>query len=350
MKIVEKAVIDQYYQALLDKNPDYLGVFFVAVKTTGVFCIPTCHAKKPKKHNIEFYHTVKEALEAGYRPCKICKPAENAYKPPQAVRQALQMVTDKPKCKITDDNLKQQDISPHTVRRWFKSHYGMTYHAFQRMYRITNAYQELQQGGTATETAFDSGYSSLSGFGYTYKKLTGHPPSHSDHQSLIQIGRLTTPIGPMVIGATNLGICLLEFINRKSLETELQDLQQRRNARILLGENTHIKQAGEELDEYFAGKRQQFDVALDPIGTDFRQLVWRSLLTIPYGTTISYLDQAKRLGREKSLRAVASANGYNKISIIIPCHRVIGSDGSLTGYGGGLERKKWLLDLEKSHR
>ncbi|PID40436.1 MAG: hypothetical protein CR984_03200 [Proteobacteria bacterium] len=212
---------------------------------------------------------------------------------------------------------------------------------------IVDQYEELQQEKTTTETAFDFGYNALGGFGDTCKKLTGRRPSPAENKSIIQISRLTTPMGPMFIGSTNMGICLLEFTNRKSLEAELQDLQQRRHARILPGENTHIKQAKDELDEYFAGKRQQFDAAIDPVGTKFQQLVWRSLLTIPYGTTISYLEQAKRLGREKSVRAVASANGHNKISIIVPCHRVIGSDGSLTGYGGGLERKKWLLDLEK---
>ncbi len=350
MKITEKAIVDQYYQALLDKDPDYLGIFFVGVKTTGVFCISTCHARKPKKENVEFYQSIRESLEAGYRPCKICKPSENAYMPPENVKKALQMVMANPKCKISDEDLRKAGLSSHMARRWFKSHYGMTFHAFQRMYRINCAYEELRQGGTTTETAFDSGYNSLSGFGYTYKKLTGHPPSYADNQSIIQISRITTPIGPMFIGSTSFGVCLLEFTSRKSLETEFQDLQKRRNARILIGENKHIKQAQGELEEYFAGKRQHFNVALDPIGTDFQRMVWQSLLTIPYGTTISYLDQARRLRREQSVRAVASANGYNKISIIIPCHRVIGNDGSLTGYGGGLERKKWLLDLEKSFR
>ncbi len=350
MKITEKTVIDHYYQALVEKNPEYLGVFFVGVKTTGIFCLPTCHARKPKKENVEFYRTVNEVVVAGYRPCKICKPTENAYEPPEAVKKALQMVIDNPKRKITDHDLEQRNISPSAVRRWFSLHYKMTYHAFQRMYRINTAYDELQQGKTATETAFDSGYSSLSGFGYTYKKLTGQSPSQADTQRIIQINRLTTPLGPMFIGSTDQGICLLEFTNRKALEKELQDLQQRRNARILPGENTHIKKARAELDEYFAGRLRQFTVALDPVGTPFRQMVWQSLLTIPYGTTISYLDQAKGLGREKSVRAVASANGYNKISIIIPCHRVIGSDGSLKGYGGRVERKKWLIELEKSNR
>ncbi|MBV7440925.1 methylated-DNA--[protein]-cysteine S-methyltransferase [Weeksellaceae bacterium TAE3-ERU29] len=348
MKIENQSKIDDYYQALLDKNPDYVGVFFVGVKTTSVFCIATCRARKPKKENIEFFTTFKEALEVGYRPCKICKPTENAYKPPQEVEKAIDLVRKNPKAKITDYQLKTENISPIAVRNWFKKHYGITFHAYQRMYRINNAFEELQNGKNTTKTAFDSGYESLSGFGYTYKKLMGKSPKNNKNQEVILISRLTTPIGAMFVCATQKGICLLEFTNRKMLETEFQDLQKRRNATILTGENEHIIQAKNELQEYFEGKRTSFEVALDPVGTDFQKLVWNELLKIPYGTTTTYLNQAKSLDKVKAIRAVASANGYNKISIIIPCHRVIGSNGELTGYGGGLERKKWLLDFESN--
>lgn len=347
MKITDPATFDQYYQALEEKDADYVGVFFVGVLTTSVFCIATCHARKPKKENVEFYTTFKSALEAGFRPCKLCKPTENAYQPPAEVERAIQLAKNHAKKKVTDHDLRENDISPSAVRRWFKQHYGMTFHAFARMYRINSAYEELQGGNTATQTAFGAGYESLSGFGYTFKKVTGHAPSKA--QNVILISRLTTPLGPMFVCATENGVCLLEFTNRKMLESEFQDLQKRRNATILIGENLHIKQAKAELAEYFASKRQTFDVALDLVGTDFQQSVWRVLLDIPCGETISYLDQAKALGKPSAVRAVAAANGYNKISIMIPCHRVIGSDGSLTGYGGGLERKKWLLDFEQTY-
>lgn len=348
MPITDAATIDQYYQALLDKDPDYVGVFFAGVVTTSVFCLPICRARKPKKCNVVFYTTFKEALENGFRPCKVCKPTENAHQPPDEVEKAIQLATSSPKGKVTDAELERHDISPSAVRRWFKQHYGMTYHAFARMYRINHAYEELQHGKTATDTAFASGYDSLSGFGYTYKKLTGNAPSESSQHNIIRINRLTTPLGPMFVCATEAGVCLLEFTNRKMLETELQDLQKRRNAVILMGDNTHIKQAKSELEEYFAGKRQHFTVALDPVGTDFQQRVWTVLQRIPYGETRSYLDQAKALGNPNAVRAVAGANGANKIAIIIPCHRVIGSDGKLTGYGGGLERKQRLLALESA--
>ncbi len=175
----------------------------------------------------------------------------------------------------------------------------------------------------------------------------GKSPKKTMTKNTVLIDRLTTPIGPMFICATERGICLLEFTNRRMLESEFQDLQRRLKSPILTGRNQHIEQAISELTEYFNGERKKFSVMLDPQGTAFQQSVWQVLLDIPYGKTISYLQQAELLNRSSAVRAVANANGANKISIIIPCHRVIGSDGKLTGYGGGLERKRWLLDLEK---
>jgi AraC family transcriptional regulator of adaptative response/methylated-DNA-[protein]-cysteine methyltransferase len=148
--------------------------------------------------------------------------------------------------------------------------------------------------------------------------------------------------------ASKQGLCLLEFTDRRMLETEFKDLQKRLNVAILPGDNIFLDQVQNEIREYFQGKRIQFTVPLHTPGTDFQQSVWNALQEIPYGQTRSYKQQAQALGNPKAIRAVASANGKNRIAIIIPCHRVIGSDGSLVGYGGGLHRKKWLLELEET--
>jgi AraC family transcriptional regulator of adaptative response/methylated-DNA-[protein]-cysteine methyltransferase len=166
---------------------------------------------------------------------------------------------------------------------------------------------------------------------------------------VILINRFTSPLGPRFVCATDEGICLLEFTDRRMLETEFRDLQKRLNATILIEENDHSKHAKRQLQEYFAGRRKTFTVPLHAPGTDFQQQVWKRLQDIPYGSTVSYQEQARRLGNPKAVRAVARANGMNRIAIIIPCHRVIGKDGSLTGYGGGLERKKWLLEHEQKN-
>jgi AraC family transcriptional regulator of adaptative response/methylated-DNA-[protein]-cysteine methyltransferase len=347
MIIREQEKIDNYYKALVERDSTYVGIFFVGVRTTLVFCIATCRARKPKKENVEFYTSFKEALKYGYRPCKICNPTQNTHTPPAEVEQAIHMVKNNPKKKIKDYQLRQNNISPEKLRRWFKKHYGLTFHAYQRMYRVNNAYKELKDGKKTTDTAYDIGYESLSGFAYTYKKIIGSSPNDSKSKNVILINRLTTPLGPMFICSTDKGLCLLEFTDRKMLETEFKDLQKRLDASIIIGENEHTKRGKKELAEYFDGTRKKFDVILDTPGTDYQNKVWRTLESIAYGNTTHYQALAESMGNPTSTRAVASANGHNRISIIVPCHRVIGKDGSLTGYGGGLERKQWLLDFEQ---
>lgn len=347
MKITKPSLIKKYYQALIDREPSFVGTFYVGVKTTSIFCIATCRARKPKFENVEFYSSFKEALAAGFRPCKICKPTENANQAPTEVVQAIEMVRNSPKQKITDYQLKQAGIGPELVRRWFNKHYGMTFQSYSRMLRINNAVIELKSGKGATDTAFDSGYESLSGFGYTYKKLVGKSPKQATN--VIVIDRFTTPLGPMFVCANNEGVCLLEFVERRMLETEFRDLQRLLDAQIMAGENQHTKQAKEQIAQYFAGERQAFSVPLIAPGTEFQQQVWQGLNLIAYGETASYAQQAQRIDNPKAVRAVARANGANRIAIIVPCHRVIGKDGSLTGYAGGLERKRWLLEHERAH-
>ncbi|MEM1124264.1 MAG: Ada metal-binding domain-containing protein, partial [Bacteroidota bacterium] len=237
MQITDTNKIDQYYQALLDRNQSYVGIFYVGVKTTDVFCIATCRARKPKKENVVFFSSFKDALAYGFRPCKICKPTENAHQAPIHVEQAIELVKADPKAKILDELLQENGISPVVVRRWFKQHYGMTFHAYQRMYRMNIAFQELKNGKRATRTAFEAGYESLSGFGYTYKKLLGKSPKKSGEQNIILIHRFTTPLGPMFVCATERGICLLEFVERDILEKELAELQKLLKATIIAGEN-----------------------------------------------------------------------------------------------------------------
>ena len=347
MKVTDTHQVEKYYDALVNRNEEYVGIFYVGVKTTGIFCIATCRARKPKFENVEFYTEVKDLLHHGYRPCKVCKPTENSNEPPKEVLQALELIKINPKEKIKDYQLREAGLSPESLRRWFQKHYGITFHAYQRMLRVNNAFQELKKGKSVSHSALDAGYDSLSGFGYTFKKIVGKSPDLSKHQNIILIQRITTPLGPMFVCATEKGICMLEFVDRKMLETEFKDLQRLLKATILIGENEHIKQTQKELKEYFEGKRTTFEVALDMPGTAFQQSVWQELTQIPCGTTRSYQEQAVALNKPKAVRAVASANGYNRISIIVPCHRIIGKDGQLRGYGGGLERKQWLLDHER---
>lgn len=339
---------DQMYQASYEKNSDFEGVFWMAVKTTGIFCRPTCTARKPKPENVEFFDNTKDAIQKGYRPCKVCKPLVNPDETPLDIRKLLIELSENPGLKLKDVDLVERGLQPITVKRWFLKHHAMTFHAFQRMYRINSAFKKLQQGENVLDVALENGYESLSGFNDSFKNVFGVSPKNSKMEKIVDLKRIETPLGTMIACANENGICMLEFSDRKALPTELKEISKHFDANIVQGENPHFKTLEKELEEYFEGKLKDFNVPLASVGTDFQKKVWKILRTIPYGTTRTYQQQADILGNPKAVRAVANANGLNKISIIIPCHRVIGSNGTLTGYGGGIWRKKKLLELEKA--
>lgn len=341
---------DDLYDSFMAGDSSMEGIWYVAVKTTGIFCRLTCTARKPKKENVEFFQSIKSALDYGYRPCKICKPLTPIGSEPRWMNGLIEEINSNPENKINDQGLRERGLDPARVRRWFKKHHGMTFQAYNRMIRINRAFGNIRQGEKIINAAFDSGYDSLSGFNETFKNIFGSSPSKSTNTNLVHIMRITTPLGPMLAGATDKGICLLEFTDRRMLETQLKRLQKLLNAQFLIGTSDYFIQLENELTAYFKGKLKEFKVPIVMDGTPFQQKTWKALLEIPYGETRSYSDQAKTVGNPAAVRAVARANGDNRIAIIIPCHRVIGSDGSLTGYGGGLWRKKYLLEFENSHK
>ncbi|AFD07887.1 bifunctional transcriptional activator/DNA repair enzyme AdaA [Solitalea canadensis] len=341
--------IDLMYNAIVNKDTSFEGIFFTAVKTTGIFCRPSCTARKPKKENVEFFSTAKEAISKGYRPCKVCNPMEKLNETPDLIKAILNGLADDPSRKFKDEDLIALGIEPSKIRRWFLKNHGVTFQAYQRMFRINSAFKKIQNGEAVTSTAFESGYESLSGFNDSFKNIFGVSPKNSKAQTIIDLKRIETPLGTMYACAVKEGICLLEFTDRKMLETEFKTLSKRLNATIIQGENKHFDNLEQQLTEYFEGKRKSFTVKLFTPGSAFQNAVWDGLQNIPYGTTKSYKEQAIALSKTDAVRAVANANGMNRISILIPCHRVIGTDGNLTGYGGGIWRKKWLLDMEKAN-
>jgi len=333
-------------EAFMAGDPAYDGVFFTGVRTTGIFCRTTCPARKPKPENVEFFARSDDALFSGYRPCRRCRPLELSGQPPGWVHQLMDRVEADPNRRLKDCDLRAMGIDPGRARRWFRKHHQMTFHAYQRARRLGDALTQLREGQDVTSTAFDSGFDSLSGFNAAFSRFAGAAPSKSRDRSVLTVTRILTPLGPMVAAASADEVHLLEFTDRRMLETQLTRLCRRTGGVLVPGTSEVLDQVRAELSEYFAGARTEFTLPLAPAGTDFQQLVWDALRAIPYGETRSYGDQARAIQRPTAVRAVASANGDNPIAIVIPCHRVIGSNGSLTGYAGGLPRKQFLLDLE----
>lgn len=337
----------EMYRALLRRDAKYEGVFVLGVKTTGIFCRPTCSAKKPKPENVAFFPAVRDALLAGYRPCLRCRPLEPPGATPDWLSPLLVAVERDPSRRWRDEHLRRLGVDPARARRWFQREHGMTFHAYLRARRLGLALGCLTRGEDMTTVAYDHGFDSLSGFREAFARVFGVAPGRARDRTAVRVNRIVTPLGPMIAGASDEGVCLLEFAERRMLETQLRRLSERVGATFVPGSNEMLDRLDGELKEYFDGSRRTFEVPLVVSGTEFQQLAWNALLEIPYGETRSYEEQARAMGRPTAVRAVGRANGDNRIAIAIPCHRVVGADGTLTGYGGGLWRKQALLDLER---
>jgi AraC family transcriptional regulator of adaptative response/methylated-DNA-[protein]-cysteine methyltransferase len=332
-------------RAYVQRDASYDGLFFLGVRTTGVFCRPTCPARKPLPKNVEYFGSARAALVAGYRPCKRCRPLELDSQPAWAAELLAEVERD-PAPRLTDADLRAKGLDPGTVRRYFLRRYGMTFQAFTRARRLSRALHLIRQNGELDDAVFESGYDSHSGFREAFARTFGDAPGRYRGGSSVVLSWLRSPLGPLVAGATAEGVCLLEFTDRRMLEAEFSALRKQFRAPVLPGTNEHLEKLQAELTGYFAGSTRSFSVPLVYPGTAFQQKVWGQLLAIPYGETRSYEQLAVAIGNPRAMRAVGHANGLNRIAILIPCHRVINKRGGLGGYGGGLRRKQFLLDLE----
>lgn len=337
---------DVLYDALVARSKEYEGMAFVCVTSTGVFCRLSCPARKPKRENTLFFDNVGTCVEAGFRPCQRCRPLQQTGAREPLVDELLRRLDRYPDRRWVEEDLVRQGFDPSTVRRAFKRTLGITFLELARHRRMSEAARQLAEGSRVIEAQLDAGYESASGFRAAFARLIGKAPVMSQGRELLFADWIETPVGSMIAIADQTHLHLLEFHDRKALPTELRDLQQRARSTIGMGRTPAIERIDAELKAYFAGELQTFETPLAPDGTPFERQVWDELMAIPFGETRSYADVARAIGSISAVRAVARANGTNRIAIVIPCHRVIGSDGSLTGYGGGLGRKQWLLRHE----
>jgi len=334
-------------RAYQKSDSSYDGIFFLGVRTTGIFCRPSCRARKPRVENVTFFAGVREALFAGFRPCKRCRPLAASGTPPAWVERLLAEIDLDPGKRLRDADLRERGIDPTRARRFFRKHFGITFQAYGRARRMGKALEQIRKRSKIDDVALGNGYESPSGFRDAFVRTFGTPPGKSNGVGCVLLDWIDSPLGPLVAGATEDGVCLLEFTERRMLEAQFATLRKRLRCAVVPGRNEHLRRLKEELAAYFAGTLRKFTVPLVYPGSPFQKCVWDELRRIPYGRTCSYEELARRAGSPAGQRAVGQANGLNRIAIVIPCHRVVNKGGKLGGYGGGLWRKQFLLDLEQ---
>lgn len=336
------------YAAIRRRDASLAGAFLVGVKTTGVFCRPGCPARVPQRRNCEFFHSPREAVLRGFRPCMRCRPLDPPNSAPRWARRLLDMLIGEPMRNLTNDDIRAVGVHPSTASRFFKQQLGATLQGLSRAQRVGRALKALRDGESVSRSVGDGGFDSESGLRKAVEELFGTTPSDAARRGLAPLVArwIGTPLGSMLAIACDDGLALLEFVDRRMLATNIVRVRTRLGQPIVAGDHAVIRQVEQELGEYFDGKRTSFETPLVTCGTPFQERVWNSLRTIEYGDTRSYAQVATAIRHRAAVRAVAAANGDNRIAILIPCHRVIGSNGQLTGYGGGLWRKQRLLELE----
>jgi AraC family transcriptional regulator of adaptative response/methylated-DNA-[protein]-cysteine methyltransferase len=313
-----------------------------AVSTTGIYCKPSCPARRPKREHVEFYADGDAARAAGYRACLRCKPDE-VGRDREAVARAVKLMAQAEDTPRLDELAAAVGYAPHHFQRLFTREMGVSPAAYARGLRSGKAQQNLSKDKSVTEAIYDSGYAAPSRFYADAKDRMGMTPSawrDGGRGETIRYAMLDTPLGQMLVAATNKGICRLTF------DEDVASLKRR-------FPNADIQPADTAMASLISGVLQAIetpaaahDLPIDVAGTAFQEAVWRELRKIPVGETRSYADIAAAIGDPKATRAVGTANGSNPVAVLVPCHRVIRSDGTLGGYAGGLDRKRKLLAAE----
>ena len=335
------------YAAFVNKDSLFEGIFFAGIKTTGIFCRPTCPAKKPRPQNVEFFASAQAALAAGYRPCARCHPLETSRKP-ELVNKLQSLIANSYGKRLTNMDLKRMGIDPSTASRQFKQSYGMSFQAYQRAQHMAAAWNQIRRGEKVIQAQVTQGYSSASGFWLAFSKVMGEAPHQASSVNILNAGWIETPLGPMLALADEFGLHLLEFTDCQGLDQYILSLRNKTGSVIVPAENAVIELAEKQLHDYFCGRCLNFRLPIVMHGSEFDRAVWRLLQEIPPGETWSYQKVAACLNQPYACRAVGNANHRNRLVLVIPCHRVVRADGSLGGYGGGTWRKRWLLNHEQN--
>jgi AraC family transcriptional regulator of adaptative response/methylated-DNA-[protein]-cysteine methyltransferase len=339
----------QKWSLVLARDARADGRFVYAVRSTGVFCRPSCPSRRPRRENVEFFDSPAQAEQAGYRACRRCAPLERN---PQA--QKIEAA-----CRYIDDNLditlsltaisRHVAISPFHFQRLFKRILGISPRQYQQARRAGKFRQALLSEGRVTDAIYEAGYSSSSRAYESIPAQLGMTPSAFRRKGEgveIRYTVLPSELGKLLIATTERGVCAVRF--GESDAALLRELKQDFDAAQISRDDQGLAPLAKQVEQLLAGSAGTLNIPIDIQGTAFQQLVWETLRKIPAGETRSYAQVAASIGRPKAVRAVANACASNPVALVVPCHRVVQKNGSLAGYRWGVKRKKALLEIEEA--
>jgi AraC family transcriptional regulator of adaptative response/methylated-DNA-[protein]-cysteine methyltransferase len=342
-------VADRRFEVIARRDRSFEGEFVYAVVTTGVYCRPWCPSRRPRPENVRFFETGEAAKQAGFRPCKRCKPDERspALQQSEAISKACALIADAEEAPDFAAIAKAAGMSRHHFHRVFKTMTGLTPGGYSKALKERRVIEELGNGGTVTEAIYGAGYSSSSRFYETVAPKLGLKPSVLAKGGIgeaiwFAIGECS--LGTLLVAATAKGVCAIELGD--SPEQMIESFQKRFPKAHLIGGDSEFERVVAEVAAVVDEPRRKLELPLHVRGTAFQHKLWQALQTIAPGETKSYTEMATLIGNPSAVRAVANACGANKLAVAIPCHRVVRNDGSISGYRWGVERKRALLDRE----
>lgn len=353
-KIVETPTEqDPRWQAVIERDSAFDDKFFYSVKTTGVYCRPSCAAREAKPQNVRFHLTCEDAEQAGFRPCKRCKPNQPKLHQQHAAKIAeiCRIIESAEPIPSLHELARKAQLSTHHFHRVFKATTGVTPRAYATANRARRMREELARNGTTVTAAiYESGFNSSGRFYENSNQVLGMTPTDfraGGANTRIHFAVGECSLGSILVAKSDKGVCAI-FLGDDP-EALVRDLQDRFSKSHLVGGDADFEELVARVVGFVEAPSVGLDLPLDVRGTAFQQRVWQALRTVPAGSTASYTEIAKRIDSPKSVRAVAAACAANAIAVAIPCHRVVRHDGELSGYRWGVERKRALLQREVQH-
>jgi AraC family transcriptional regulator, regulatory protein of adaptative response / methylated-DNA-[protein]-cysteine methyltransferase len=337
-----------FWQAVKNNDPRFNGAFVYAVNSTGIYCKPSCSSKLPKRNNVQFFESFKQAEASGFRSCLRCQPkSEKANPQVEIVLRACEVIE-------TEENISLEDLSAELnlssahLQKIFKEYIGVSPKKYAETKRLEKFKSEIQKGSDVTNAMYESGFGSSSRLYEKASETLGMTPktyAKKGKNMKIEYTISDTDLGKMIVARTEKGVCAVAFDDdEKTLAENLRN--EFKNAEITEN-NANLKDYVEAITANLQGTNKTLNLPLDLQATAFQMRVWELLRKIPYGETMSYQDIAGKLGNKNAVRAVATACASNRVALVIPCHRVVRSNGELSGYRWGVERKKEILEKEK---